>query len=605
MGKEEKGKRMSSVAGLLQQLTPTSAMKASIEKSQVAALTFVLDDSGKCDLLSDEEIKDAVKPPADLKDKEKKKHPGAFRSSVSSPASKKSETPSLQNLTDSQIKSQAAASSARRTSTRRISGIVPADGADFEVAVPKKPNLARAPGGHDSRTQTPGAVGVAPGGFLPDDYDNLNEASDRGAEQPPSNAEQLSAEDIEANIVDDEEDLKRIKDALQLDSQNAVQVVDIEAEDRLKRRRQRKKARLYLAVAFVLAAAIIAAVVVSVRKNNEVEPTGAPTMAPTMAPTSRVSEIQAVVEDAFGPVPSDPSSPQMMAISWLADEDETITFPLELDEHDEYGFFYDRYSCVVLAFSTGYETWIENSGWLDTSISVCDGWYGLACNDDDRVSVLDLSLQNMTGPIPSELGIMESLDFVFMFSNKLTGTLPAELGNLGDADFFYLNDNLLTGTLSSDLSGLLDADELFLQNNMFTGSIPESFGSLVDLVNLRLDGNQLSGMIPSGFSRLKRLQQLYLNNNRLQKAIPTQLGGIISLKRLLLNDNELTGQVPSELGGFLGLEVLMLQDNALTGNMPDEICANRDESLVDSLEVLQADCATGEEVNCTCCTKCY
>lgn len=170
------------------------------------------------------------------------------------------------------------------------------------------------------------------------------------------------------------EELNRIKDALQLEASSRVQVVDLEAEDRLKRKRQRSMFLSFAAVAALLTASIVAAVVAT---QNKDEPTETPTIAPTIAPTSRMSALEMLVVDKFGELPDDPYSPQRRAIVWMTNEDEETTFPLELDDDDEYGFFYDRYASIVLAFSTNYGSWINNEGWLNVTSSVCEGWVGL------------------------------------------------------------------------------------------------------------------------------------------------------------------------------------------------------------------------------------
>jgi len=44
--------------------------------------------------------------------------------------------------------------------------------------------------------------------------------------------------------------------------------------------------------------------------------------------------------------------------------------------------------------------------------------------------VLDLSLLELTGPIPPEIGYLTNLTSLTLFYNQLTGEIPPEIGNL-------------------------------------------------------------------------------------------------------------------------------------------------------------------------------
>ena len=53
----------------------------------------------------------------------------------------------------------------------------------------------------------------------------------------------------------------------------------------------------------------------------------------------------------------------------------------------------------------------------------------------------------MSGTIPTELGLLESLHTLNLKSNSLSGTVPTELDLIRNLQSLYLSGNPLTGTL--------------------------------------------------------------------------------------------------------------------------------------------------------------
>ena len=57
----------------------------------------------------------------------------------------------------------------------------------------------------------------------------------------------------------------------------------------------------------------------------------------------------------------------------------------------------------------------------------------------------------LTGSLPSELGLLTQLTRFGLYSNQATGSLPTELGLLTKLRLVYLYDNALTGSVPSSL----------------------------------------------------------------------------------------------------------------------------------------------------------
>ena len=228
----------------------------------------------------------------------------------------------------------------------------------------------------------------------------------------------------------------------------------------------------------------------------------------------------------------------------------------------------DRQALVALYNATDGANWRNNENWL--SDEPLDAWYGITVSDG-RVTVLDLGFNDLTGPIPAELGDLSSLERLYLYSNQLTGPIPAELGDLSSLEQLYLYSNQLTGNIPAELGDLSSLTGLSLYGNQLTGPIPPELGDLSSLTGLSLSNNQLTGTIPAELGDLSSLTGLWLYSNQLTGTIPAELGDLPSLTRLSLGGNQLTGPIPAELGDLSSLTGLSLYGNQLTGPIPPEL----------------------------------
>jgi len=236
---------------------------------------------------------------------------------------------------------------------------------------------------------------------------------------------------------------------------------------------------------------------------------------------------------------------------------------------DDYGALRALYN------STDGDNWINNTGWDFSSLtppdaSVVDGWYGVTVVGD-RVTVLDLNDNSLSGPIPTELGNLRNLQELKLNDNSLSGTIPTELGNLSDLQELWLHSNSLSGPIPTELGNLSNLERLWLDGNSLSGPIPAQLDNLSNLQYLYLRSNQLSGPIPTELGNLSNLEALSLSFNQLSGPIPTQLGNLSNLRSLGLNDNSLSGPIPTQLGNLSNLFGLWLDDNSLSGPIPAQL----------------------------------
>ncbi|KAK4789207.1 hypothetical protein SAY86_020526 [Trapa natans] len=134
--------------------------------------------------------------------------------------------------------------------------------------------------------------------------------------------------------------------------------------------------------------------------------------------------------------------------------------------------------------------------WDPTLVNPCT-WFHITCNQDNRVTRVDLGNSNLSGHLVPELGRLEHLQYLELYKNSIEGTIPAELGSL---------------------KSLISLD---LYNNNISGSIPASLGKLKSLVFLRLNDNKLTGPIPRELVGISSLKVVDVSNNNLCGTIPT------------------------------------------------------------------------------------
>ncbi|KAK4352662.1 hypothetical protein RND71_028180 [Anisodus tanguticus] len=162
------------------------------------------------------------------------------------------------------------------------------------------------------------------------------------------------------------------------------------------------------------------------------------------------------------------------------------------------------------------------------------------------LTYLELDNNQLSGPIPSELGKCKKLALLNLAQNKLSGPIPVELGDISD-----LQGNKLRGRIPLDISNLNVLLELQLGGNQVGGPIPEMPLSLQ--IALNLSHNLFEGPIPISLSRLTSLEVLDLSYNRFSGQIPDFLTKMVGLTRLVLSNNQLSGVLP-EFGSFVSVE---------------------------------------------------
>ena len=230
---------------------------------------------------------------------------------------------------------------------------------------------------------------------------------------------------------------------------------------------------------------------------------------------------------------------------------------------------FDRDVLEVLYNATSGPNWDNRDNWLTDA--PLGEWYGIEVDNQGRVVAVVLSNNDLTGPIPPELGSLAALQVLYVENNNLTGEIPPELGNLTALRYLNVSNNRLTGPIPRELGSLTTLQDLQLFSNDLMGPIPPELGNLTALRSLNVYNNDLMGPIPPELGNLTALRYLNVSNNRLTGPIPRELGSLTTLQDLQLFSNDLMGPIPPELGNLTALRYLNVSNNRLTGPIPREL----------------------------------
>ncbi len=295
-----------------------------------------------------------------------------------------------------------------------------------------------------------------------------------------------------------------------------------------------------------------------------------PTPRPTFTPTP-FSLLNFLESNSFddGAALNDISSPQHRAYSWLRDNE-------RINEYSEEQML-QRFSMATLYFATNGNQWLTNTLWM-SDMSECT-WFGKTgsedrCNNNGELMNLELDLNNLSGSLPPELGLLSSaLETVTLNggpNSKLSGTLPTELGYLTRLKEFVVRNNALSGSIPSQIGNWAALSQIDLSQNRFRGEFPTQIGNLSELTFFQISNNLFSGSLPSEVGQLKKCQKMFFQDNAFVSPIPTEIGSLNELLKLKGGSNKFDS-LPTELGMLKSTDFISFENCGITGLIPTEL----------------------------------
>ncbi|GJN13634.1 hypothetical protein PR202_gb00359 [Eleusine coracana subsp. coracana] len=156
---------------------------------------------------------------------------------------------------------------------------------------------------------------------------------------------------------------------------------------------------------------------------------------------------------------------------------------------------------------------------------------------------LNLSYNRLSGPL-ANFSVFPKLEVLDLSSNNFSGKVSSDLISLPELRSLNLGSNALEGDVPLPTSRPLALQELVLSGNQFVGQIPADLFRYSNLTMLDLSQNNLTGM-PASLSTALNLSHNYLNG-----PIPPNVGFLKELEILDLSYNNLSGQLSGRLPIF-------------------------------------------------------
>ncbi|KAF2305354.1 hypothetical protein GH714_004167 [Hevea brasiliensis] len=183
---------------------------------------------------------------------------------------------------------------------------------------------------------------------------------------------------------------------------------------------------------------------------------------------------------------------------------------------------------------------------------------------------LDLTRNYLSGNIPPEW-VSTKLEILTISVNRLTGQIPSYLGEITSLKYLNLENNLFYGPVPGELGKLVDLDTLILNANNLSGSLPQELTKITKLTDFRISGNNFSGKIPSFIQSWKQLERIEIQASGLEGPIPSSISVLTYLTDLRISDLLGEGSEFPNLQNMTKMKYLTLRNCNISGPFPDYI----------------------------------
>ncbi|XP_034697457.1 probable LRR receptor-like serine/threonine-protein kinase At1g07650 isoform X5 [Vitis riparia] len=173
-------------------------------------------------------------------------------------------------------------------------------------------------------------------------------------------------------------------------------------------------------------------------------------------------------------------------------------------------------------------------------------------NGQCHVVQIFLRGQDLAGVLPPSLAKLPYLKMIDFTRNYLSGNIPQEWASM-QLEYLQLTVNRLSGLIPSFLGNITTLRYMSLESNLFSGTVPSQLWQLVNLENLDLSFNKLEGTVPN-LEDLTKMELMYLTSNLLNGPIPDWIKSRDNRYQIDVSYNNFSERsVPSTCGESLNL----------------------------------------------------
>ncbi|KAI3879979.1 hypothetical protein MKX03_020387 [Papaver bracteatum] len=187
--------------------------------------------------------------------------------------------------------------------------------------------------------------------------------------------------------------------------------------------------------------------------------------------------------------------------------------------------------------------------------------------------ILDYSLNNFTFMIPNISTYLSIATFFSHSSNQLEGGIPVAICEAGNyLEVLDLSHNNLSGPIPQCLGSMSSITVLNLGGNNFQGTIPNTFLQACSLKTLNFNQNSFEGHVARSLANCTMLEVLDVGNNQLTGNFPSWLGNMPQLHVLVLRSNHFFGPWGNQRNecNFPMLQIIDISSNKFSGSISNE-----------------------------------